>query len=185
MKIAILRNWYFYFIIVLNVLTVILRFFITKAYSNNLVIECMCMVMLIYLSIFAFIDKEKSLVSERILLIAFLTWVVMLGGYFVVSRQEGLALLLFSLGGAFIAGLIFMVCYLLSKGQLGGGDVKLSVVMGLFLTIERILPVIIYGTLACSIFSIVLLIMKKLTLKSMIPLIPFLHFGLCITLMMM
>ena len=181
----IVKSKYFHFILLLDIVTCIIRFALAKTYSNNIVIESMCVVILIFLSIFAFIDKEQNIVSDKLLIIAVAIWIIMIGGYIAMAREEGLALLLFSLGGSFLGGIIFLICYLITKGQVGGGDVKLSFVMGLFLTIERILPVIIYGTLFCSICSIILLIMKKTTLKSTVPLVPFLHIGLCITLMMM
>lgn len=180
----VLKNRYFYAILLLDIATCILRFALTKTYSTNFVMESMCMVMLAFMSAFAFIDREYSVVPNQLLLIALVTWLIMIGGYVVVAHQEGFALLLFSLGGAFLGGMMFLVCYFLSKKQLGGGDVKLAFVIGLFMTTERVLPVIIYGTLACCLFSIVLLIMKKTTLKSLIPLVPFLHLGLCITLIL-
>lgn len=182
---GILKKYYLYVILALDITACVLRYAVIKAISGNFVMESLCMVMLVLMSIFAFIDKEKSEVPDSLLSISLLLWVVMVGGYIVVYREEGIALLLFSLGGALLGGLIFLICYLVTKGQVGGGDVKLSFIMGLFLTIERILPAIIYGTLICSICSIILLIMKKTTLKSSIPLVPFLHIGVCITLAML
>ncbi len=179
------KNWYLYLVLGFDIVAIILRYFVTKAYVNNIVIESMCMVILVLLSVFAFIDKMSSVVPDRLLAVSVMLWVIMVGGYIVVARDEGIALLMFSLGGAFIAGLVFLLCYLITKGQLGGGDVKLAFVMGFFLTIDRIIPTILYGTLACSLFSIILLIMKKTTLKSTMPLVPFLHFGLCLTLVLM
>lgn len=180
-----LKNWYIYLLLAFDIATVVLRYFVTKSYVGNIVIETLCMVMLILMTVFAFIDKMSNIVPDRLLAVSILLWIILVGGYFFVARDEGIALLMYSLGGAFIAGLVFLLCYLITKGQLGGGDVKLAVVMGLFLNIDRIIPTILYGTLACSLFSIILLILKKTTLKSSIPLIPFLHFGLCLTLVLM
>ena len=65
----------------------------------------------------------------------------------------------------------------------GGGDVKLAFVMGLYLTGERIMGALFYGTVLCCIYSIVQLIRKKLTLKNGVPMTPFLFLGTFITLL--
>jgi len=53
----------------------------------------------------------------------------------------------------------------------------------LYLTGERIMGALFYGTVLCCIYSIVQLIRKKLTLKNGVPMTPFLFLGTFITLL--
>ena len=77
------------------------------------------------------------------------------------------------------------VSMLLSKGQLGAGDVKLVFVMGLYLPGERIIGAVFYGTLICCVYSVLLLIRKKITRKDGVPMTPFLYLGTIITYIIM
>ena len=94
----------------------------------------------------------------------------------------GIALFAKSLMGGIVGGLTFLLCYLLSAKKVGAGDVKLSFVMGLYLTGDRIIGAIFYGTLVCCVYSIVMLIRKKIGLKDGVPMVPFLYIGVLITL---
>ena len=85
-----------------------------------------------------------------------------------------------------IIGFIFCVVsfglsYILSRGSLGSGDVKLAVLLGIFLTGEYVVGTIFYGCIMSALFSIVQLYRKKLTRKDAIPFVPFLYIGLIIT----
>ena len=120
-------------------------------------------VLLCGLAVLTVTDCKKQMVPNKIILI--------------------LLLLCRALGGGLISGLIFLLCYLFSRGQMGAGDVKLAFVMGLYLTGERIMGALFYGTVLCCIYSIVQLIRKKLTLKNGVPMTPFLFLGTFITLL--
>jgi prepilin signal peptidase PulO-like enzyme (type II secretory pathway) len=130
-------------------------------------------------------DIKVHLIPNRVLMVLFLLWIAVEGVYLITEIENGFSLLCRSLVGAFIGGIIFFLCYLLSKGQLGAGDVKLAFIMGLFLTGERIIGAIFYGTVLCCFFSIVQLIRKKLTLKDGVPLVPFMYMGVLVTLFIM
>ena len=63
---------------------------------------------------------------------------------------------------------------------MGAGDVKLSLLMGLYLSVEYVVGAIVYGCLVGAVYSIVQLLRKKLSRKDMIPFVPFLYAGLII-----
>ena len=65
---------------------------------------------------------------------------------------------------------------------MGAGDVKLVFVMDLYLTGQRILGAVFYGSLLCCAWSLLQLARKKLGLKDGVPLVPFLYLGTLITL---
>ena len=83
----------------------------------------------------------------------------------------------YSLAGAFIIGLLFLIMYYISRRTLGGGDVKLSFVLGLSLTLTNVFNAVFYGLVICALFAAVGLATKKLKGKDSLPLGPFLFIG--------
>ena len=139
-------------------------------------------ILLTGLAVITVTDWKKQLISNKTILLLLALWVVITGSNIIVNLDSGVALLFRSLGGALISGIIFGLCYLLSRGGMGAGDVKLAFTMGLYLTGERIMGAIFYGTILCCIFSVVQLFRKKLTLKNGVPMAPFLYAGTVLTL---
>lgn len=139
-------------------------------------------VLICSMSVLAIVDKYKQIVPNKILLIMLGIWVAVVGIYILLNIMGGIALFAKSLMGGIVGGLTFLLCYLLSAKKVGAGDVKLSFVMGLYLTGDRIIGAIFYGTLFCCIYSIVMLIRKKIGLKDGVPMVPFLYIGVLITL---
>lgn len=76
---------------------------------------------------------------------------------------------------AIIAGAFFLAIVLISRGKwMGGGDIKLALFMGLVLGWPNILIALFLAFLVGAFASIILMILKKKTLKSQIPFGPFL-----------
>lgn len=85
-------------------------------------------------------------------------------------------ILISSLIGLLIGGGLFLVVYLVSKGQwIGGGDVRLGAVLGLLIggPLNAFL-FLFFGSLLGSVYSLVLLSLGKADKKSLIPFGPFL-----------
>lgn len=59
------------------------------------------------------------------------------------------------------AGLLFLLLTILTKGAIGGGDIKLIAALGLWLGIRPLLSVIMYGFLAGGAAALFLLITKQ------------------------
>jgi len=81
---------------------------------------------------------------------------------------------------------IFLFYYLIiiiSKGGMGGGDLKLSVYLGIFLGFPASIYAIYYGFLVGGIFALILLISGRKGLKAKIPFGPFLVIGALTTLL--
>ncbi len=129
----------------------------------------------------ALIDYRLKTVPNRILLVLLGLWAAFVSAAVIYDPETGLARLFVSLAGAIIAGTVFLLCYLISGRQLGGGDVKLSFIMGLYLSGSRIMGAITYGVLLCCAFSVIQLLRKKVSAKDGIPLVPFLYLGTMIT----
>lgn len=65
------------------------------------------------------------------------------------------------LTAALSGGLLFFLLTLLTKGSIGGGDIKLIAAMGLWLGIRPLLSVIAYGFMAGGVAALLLLITKQ------------------------
>lgn len=79
--------------------------------------------------------------------------------------------------GFLIGTIVFGACYLLSRGGMGAGDVKLMAVLGFFLGGSVIISVMVLAVFCSAIYSIVNLIRKKTSLKAEIPFAPFVMIG--------
>lgn len=62
---------------------------------------------------------------------------------------------------ALIGGGIFLLLALVTGGALGGGDVKLIAALGLWLGCEKLLSVVLIGTIAGGISALLLILAKK------------------------
>lgn len=87
-----------------------------------------------------------------------------------------------SLMGLGVSILIFLIIFVVSKGGMGGGDVKLIGVLGFILGISKIFLNIFLSFLAGGIISVLLLVFKIKGRKDPIPFGPFIILGFIITL---
>lgn len=81
--------------------------------------------------------------------------------------------LLASTGG----GLLFLFLAFISKGAIGGGDIKLIAALGLWLGWKALISVIMYGAIAGGIAALFLLLTKKIKRKQYLAYGP--YFALC------
>lgn len=79
--------------------------------------------------------------------------------------------------GIVLGGGFFLLLALLSKGGIGGGDIKLMAVLGLWLGYRNILAALFFTFLIGGLFSVFLLLLKKKRRKDRIPFGPFLCLG--------
>ncbi|MDD5146247.1 MAG: prepilin peptidase [Candidatus Pacebacteria bacterium] len=83
-----------------------------------------------------------------------------------------------ALAAAILAGGLFFLIWLVSKGQwMGFGDVKLAFFMGIFLSWPAVLTALFFAFLIGAIIGLILMVAKKKGLKSEVPFGPFLVIG--------
>jgi leader peptidase (prepilin peptidase)/N-methyltransferase len=73
-------------------------------------------------------------------------------------------------------GALFLFAFF-TKGGLGGGDVKLAAVMGLFLGWQGVWAALLVGCLVAGVAGIILVLWKIKSMKDTIPFAPFLAGG--------
>lgn len=86
-----------------------------------------------------------------------------------------------SLAALLLGGGLFYAIAVISKGGMGGGDIKLIAAIGSFLGWQKTLLTIFLSALIGSIVGISLMIVKKKGRKDMIPYGPFIALGAAIS----
>ena len=110
-------------------------------------------------------DFEQQVILDE-MVVAF----ALLGLCYVFHLQLPLAdHLLASIGG----GLFFLFLAFISKGALGGGDIKLISALGLWLGWKSLLSVVLYGAIAGGVAASFLLITKKIKRKQFLAYGPY------------
>lgn len=110
-------------------------------------------------------------------------WVLVMVPQLFLHTEQTLGLILTGGAGALIGGGLFLAVYAVSRGGLGGGDVKLMTVSGLYLGIDGVLPAMLYGSVLTVLAAGILMLLKKIGRKDAIPLAPFLYVGMVLTML--
>lgn len=76
-----------------------------------------------------------------------------------------------------IPGAVLLIISFVSRGQIGVGDGGLVMMLGASLGIETVIRILTAALLLITVFSGVMLVMRKLKRKSTLPFIPFLFAG--------
>ncbi len=87
-----------------------------------------------------------------------------------------------ALAGLVLGGGLFYLIALLSRGGIGGGDIKMMAMVGAFMGWKAILLTTFIGSLSGSLVGIFLIVAKGKGRKSKIPFGPFLALGALATL---
>ncbi|HCC68682.1 MAG TPA: prepilin peptidase [Nitrospiraceae bacterium] len=135
------------------------------------------------LIIITFVDLEHQIIPDRITLpgipLALLFGSTILPDPFLRSTFLGFKS---SLIGLLLGGGLFYLVAVLSRGGMGGGDIKLMAMVGALLGWKGALFATFFGSLTGAIVGIYLMIFKGKGRKSKIPFGPFLAFGAILSL---
>ncbi|MFZ5943368.1 MAG: prepilin peptidase [Bacillota bacterium] len=127
------------------------------------------------LLVVTFIDLEHFLIPNSVVL-----FIIILGiGFHIFVRSFSVINAAASFLGA---GLFFLLLFILSRGGMGGGDVKLAAALGLWLGWPDIALAVFLGSLAGTLISIPLILFKIRSRRDPIPYGPFLVLGTIIAL---
>ena len=125
------------------------------------------MVILLLLLLISYQDLRKGIIPNYLVLSLFL-WVLF---WQLLSPVFSLGS---SLAGFLAGGGLFYLIAVLSKGGLGGGDIKLMAVLGLATGWPLVLLVFLLAFLLGALVGLVLLFAKVKTWRSALPFAPFL-----------
>ena len=101
-----------------------------------------------------------------------------------LNQEYWLSVLISSGIGLVLGGGMFLLCFLLARGGIGAGDVKLLAVIGYYVGGGVIFTLIFLTTLLAALYSLIRLALKKTSLKEEIPFAPFVFAGTILTMML-
>lgn len=85
------------------------------------------------------------------------------------------------IAGSIVGFVLLLFIAIISKGGMGGGDIKLFAVLGLFLGLKGVLLTFFFATFIGAFVGIVLVVLKKVKRKQPIPFGPAISAGALIT----
>jgi prepilin signal peptidase PulO-like enzyme (type II secretory pathway) len=122
-----------------------------------------------------YLVSDKIIISTLIFILLFNLVLVFLGG-------EPIKLFLNLILAGLIGGAFFLIQFLISNGKwVGGGDIRLGLIMGLMLGLPGIIIALIMAYISGAIIGIILIILKIKKMKSLVPFGPFLSFATLVT----
>jgi len=127
------------------------------------------------LLVISFIDYKHKIIPNRLNILILLLGIISLVFNFKLN------ILYSSLLGFLIGGGLFLLIAIVSRGAMGGGDIKLMAVLGLFFGIKKIMLITLLSFISGAIISIILLIFKIKGRKDYIPFGPFIVIGAIVT----
>lgn len=157
------------------------------ALSEGLTIEiikgAMALIILGTMAFLAYTDGRQRRIPNKVLWPVALIWPMLMAIALFAGKEEAYDLIIKGIVGALIAGGAFLLCYIIVRGKLGAGDVKMAALMGLYLGSDKIATALIAGIVISAIYSVIMILAKKLTVKDGLPMAPFLFLGTIIALL--
>ncbi len=94
-------------------------------------------------------------------------------GMLIILIFDGTSSMLGHILGGVLSFFIFAFFMVLTRGQIGGGDLLLFALTGFFLGFSMILGILFLSIILSGMFSVFLIVFKKTGLKTEIPFAPF------------
>ena len=126
------------------------------------------------LIIITFIDIDHYIIPDELLIIGSLFAVIFNAVFKIITLKESLLGAIICGGG--VLALIYLIEFIVKKEVMGGGDIKLFAMIGLFLGVKYSLLAALISVYVGAIFGIATIIhskIKKTEFESMIPYGPF------------
>lgn len=125
------------------------------------------------LIVISFIDLEHMFISDSLLLAGIAAGIVL---SLMRSELQG-SLVSVAAGFVFMFATSFLARLYFKKDALGEGDIKLIVMFGTFLSVEKVFLSILIGSVTGAAVAIVLLLLNRVTMEDRIPFAPLLSLG--------
>lgn len=138
-------------------------------------------IILSILIVISFIDYKHQIIPDGLILLILISGIIHKMLLYFVYKEN--IYLFDSFAGFASAFIIFLLIAIVSKGAMGGGDIKLIASLGFILGLKRIILNILLSFIIGAVLSIVLLITGKKGRKDPIPFGPFINISFMATLL--
>ena len=156
--------------------------FLFRIYGVEDVMLLKYLTLLMIVSVCAWTDLKDYLILNRILLVGFVLRMVFITVEFLAYEVADFkAIILTGILLSIILGIAAGLCKVVAAGGVGYGDIKLLMLMGLFLKTDIAMNVLIFAFIIMFVTVIVLLATKKISRKSSVPFAPFVYLGMIVT----
>ena len=125
----------------------------------------------------AYIDGKTCIVPNRLLKLALIYRAVLVLPEIFIEKKAVIGIVFSELAAALAILLVSLICIKIMKGGIGMGDIKLFSVMALFLSIDGLIPAVIFSFIISFFVAIYSLISRNKTKKDAIPFGPSLLIG--------
>lgn len=132
----------------------------------------LCAALTAVLIVVAMIDFDHQIIPDGLVLVIAVLGLAQL--ILVLLPQLGLVVLLDHTAGFFLGGGVFFLIAVISRGGMGGGDVKLAAVLGLWFGWKQLLLLVFVAFVSGAFVSVILLLTHIKGRKEGVPFGPFL-----------
>lgn len=179
-----IKNKKFIVLLIIGIITEIILFAEFKLFSYSVLKIARYMILLAAMFLIAWIDQHERRIPNKILILLLTVRCAGLVAEWIVYPEMGLSLLISVLIGLLLGGGMFLLAHFITRGGVGMGDVKLLGVIGAYTGVGSIMTVVFLTAVAAAVYSIVMLILRKVKLKEEIPFAPFVLVGLVLTMVL-
>jgi len=145
----------------------------TETYLRSLM-NCM---VLVWLAVLSYVDLKEKIIPNHMILLGIGFWVLLSLLEIFLGGTHWKVILTFSLTGGLVCGGVLLVIALIGKSALGMGDVKMITVLGLLYGLMDTYSLLLLSMVVMAVVSVTLLLMKKVSKKTAIPMAPFVAIG--------
>ena len=136
------------------------------------------------LLLIAWVDQRSRRIPNRLLLLLLAVRTVILALECLVYQEYWISMVISAGAGMIFSGGMFLICYVIDRGGIGAGDVKLLAVLGYWMGVGAVFTVIFLTVLLAAVYSGAGLLLRKVRLKQEMPFAPFVLAGTILTMML-
>lgn len=153
-----------------------------KSWASN-IDSIKLMILFVGSSIAMLVDRKTRLIPNSLIYsMLAIRLLILIAEFFIYPEIIKDVIIMNAIGGG-VTFIIFAGLSLLSKGGIGMGDVKLLSVFGLFTGIGTVLFTMVYALVIATIYSILMIALKKLTIKDKLEFGPYIFIGLILAIL--
>lgn len=131
----------------------------------------------IWLATLGYIDWKEKLIPNEMVITGIAFWLILTLLDILVAGSSIRQVLRYSFAGGVVCGGVLFIIALVLKNALGMGDVKMFFVLGLLYGLSNTYAILFFSIVVMAVVSVIMLLAKKATRKTAIPMAPFVSFG--------